>query len=86
MTTLGKVVVTLVILALAGFGAYKWMDRAQSGSQPAATSTSESKSAASAAAKDAAGKAAKLDASEFVAPLNACPLLPPAAAYLPKDN
>lgn len=86
MTTLGKVVVTIVILAIAGFGAYKWIDRAKPGAQPVATSASESKSGAPGANNAAPGKTAKLDASEFVAPLNSCPLLPPAGAYLPKDN
>lgn len=86
MTTLGKVVVTIVILALAGFGAYKWMGRSQPAATPAAASAGESKSAVPGGSNLAAGKTAKLDASDFVAPLNACPLLPPAGTYLPKDN
>ena len=81
MTTLGKVVLTLLILGAAGLGAYKWWDRlnpaAVSGGNPAGAG-------ASTAAKDGGDSA--LNAADFVAPLDACPLLPPAAAYVAKDN
>lgn len=79
MTGRGKFVLTLLVLAIAGLGVAKWWDRLKPGA-PVATSASESKAAASST------KAAKLDAADFIAPLNACPVLPPAGAYVPKDN
>lgn len=79
MTGRGKFVLTLLVLAIAGLGVAKWWDRLKPGA-PVAASASESKAAASTA------KAARLDAADFIAPLNACPVLPPAAAYVAKDN
>ncbi len=81
MTARGKFVLTLLILATAGIGVFKWWDRLKPGA-PAATSASAPGSA------PAAGKsaAAKLDAADFIAPLAACPILPPAGTYVPKDN
>lgn len=81
MTARGKFVVTLIILAVAGLGAYKWWDRLKPGAAPAAASATSADSTA-----PATTKAAKLDSADFVAPLLACPLLPPAAAYVAKDN
>lgn len=81
MTGRGKFVLTLVILAIAGLGAVKWWDRLK----PGATTTA-APSAANPGPASTAAKAAKLDAADFIAPLNACPLLPPAGAYVPKDN
>ena len=81
MTTLGKVVLTLLILGAAGLGAYKWWDRLN----PAAVSGSNPASAGPSAPAKGGGESA-LNAADFVAPLDACPLLPPAAAYLAKDN
>jgi NitT/TauT family transport system substrate-binding protein len=80
MTARGKFVLTLVILAIAGLGSYKWWSRY--------TSDQKSVAAAKATAAPAApgAKPVKLDAADFVAPQTACPLLPPAAAYVPKDN
>lgn len=70
MTARGKFVLTLIILGLAGFGAYQWWDRL-----------------APAAANASGGPAPSvIDDAEFVAPLLACPLLPPPAAYVAKDN
>jgi len=79
MTGRGKFVLTLLVLAIAGLGVAKWWDRLKPGA-PMAASAGESK------AGSAAAKAAKLDAADFIAPLHACPVLPPAAAYVPKDN
>lgn len=76
MTARGKFVLTVIILAIAGLGAYKWWDRLK----PGAAAT------ASAGNSAAASRSAKLDAADYVAPLNACPLLPPAGTYVPKDN
>lgn len=81
MTTRGKFVLTLLVLAIAGFGAYKWWDRIKPGATPAATAATSS-----AAATSASATASPLDDADFVAPLYACPLLPPAGAYVPKDN
>ncbi|HRE08035.1 MAG TPA: phosphate ABC transporter substrate-binding/OmpA family protein [Opitutaceae bacterium] len=81
MTTLGKVVLTLLILGAAGLGAYKWWDRLN----PAAVSGSNPASAGPSAPAKGGGESA-LNAADFVAPLDACPLLPPAAAYVAKDN
>jgi NitT/TauT family transport system substrate-binding protein len=79
MTGRGKFVLTLIILAIAGFGTYKWWDRLK----PALLTTARS---AADQSTGAGTKAAKLDAADFVAPLTACPLLPPAGTYVPKDN
>ncbi len=81
MTARGKFILTLVILAIAGLGSYKWWSRfmpAQAG-KAAATTAATSGSATTA-------KAAKLDTADFVAPLSSCPLLPPAGTFVPKDN
>ncbi len=81
MTGRGKFVLTLIVLAVAGLGVFKWWDRLKPGAT-AAPIARESKSGGA----PSAGKAAKLDAADYVAPLNACPLLPPAGAYVAKDN
>lgn len=83
MTARGKFVLTILILGLAAFGAYRWWDRlapASLSSGPAVVATGGSGSASAAAG------ASTVDDAEFVAPLNTCPLLPPPAAYVPKDN
>lgn len=77
MTARGKIVLTLVILAIAGLGTYKWWARFLDGG-PAAAPT--------AAPAQPARKAATLAASDFVEPLTACPILPPAGTYVAKDN
>ncbi|MES2693263.1 MAG: phosphate ABC transporter substrate-binding/OmpA family protein [Verrucomicrobiota bacterium] len=83
MTARGKIVLTFIILAAAGLGAYKWWDRLKPGAARPVAAAGDAKPAATAAAT---AKAAKLDAAEFVAPLLACPILPPAGAYVAKDN
>lgn len=78
MTARGKFILTLLILGVAAVGGYKWWDKlkpAEPSSAPSASAT------ASATAKPGA-----LDPAEFIAPLTACPLLPPAGTYIPKDN
>jgi NitT/TauT family transport system substrate-binding protein len=78
MTARGKFVLTLLILCIAVIGSYKWWDRVKP--------TAAGGAATAAADSPASGKGAALDAGDFVAPLTACPLLPPAGAYVPKDN
>lgn len=83
MTARGKFVLTVLILGIAAFGAYKWWHRLA----PAALATASAPAAAGGDKADG-GKApaSSIDDAEFVAPLNACPVLPPPAAYVPKDN
>ncbi len=81
MTARGKFVLTLLILAAAGLGAYKWWNRlAPAPLQPGGASTTAS------ASTTADAPASTIDDAEFIAPLEACPLLPPPAAYVMKDN
>ena len=78
MTARGKFILTLLILGVAAVGGYKWWDKlkpTEPSSSPSATAT------ATATAKPGA-----LDPADFIAPLTACPLLPPAGTYIPKDN
>jgi len=82
MTTLGKVFLTLLILGAAGLGAYKWWDKLN----PAASSSASAKAVPGQPAADKTTGASSLDAADFIAPLDACPLLPPAGAYVAKDN
>ena len=88
MTALGKFVLTLSILGLVGFGAYKWWDRlapAGLASTPATVSAT-APSAPGSNTASATAPAATLDDAEFVAALTSCPILPPPAAYVAKDN
>ncbi len=84
MTARGKFVLTLLILGIAGFGAYKWWDRLAPAALASVGSGAASSEVASASAD--AASASVIDDAEFVAPLTACPLLPPPAAYVAKDN
>ncbi len=90
MTARGKFVVTLLILGLAAFGAHKWWNRLAPAALASATapaaSAGSSASSGSGSASGSAASASKIDDAEFVAPLTACPILPPPAAYVPKDN
>jgi NitT/TauT family transport system substrate-binding protein len=79
MTARGKFVLTVLILAIAGIGSYKWWTRSQLPPKTASAATPAPGAPASA-------KAAKLDAADFVAPQTACPLLPPAGTYVTRDN
>jgi NitT/TauT family transport system substrate-binding protein len=75
MTLRGKFVLTVIILGIAGLGTFKWWDKLN----PTARSTQS-------AATSVSAPATTIDEAEFVAPLIACPLLPPPAAYVMKDN
>lgn len=97
MTTRGKFVLTLLILGIAFLGAYQWRDRLAPGSPavaPASPADASNSSPATASAARAASATAAaesvntsvIDDAEFVAPLLACPILPPPAAYVAKDN
>jgi NitT/TauT family transport system substrate-binding protein len=81
MTGRGKFVLTLLILAIAGLGAYKWLNKVQ----PDAGSSTPPAASSAATSASASGKAA-LDPADFIEPLTACPLLPPAGTYIAKDN
>ncbi len=81
MTARGKFVLTLLILAAAGIGAFKWWDKLK----PTAPAPNAASASSSATAKPSA-RGAPLDAADFITPLTACPVLPPAGAYVPKDN
>jgi len=80
MTLRGKFVLTVIILSIAGLGAYKWWDKLN----PAASSASSSSTASSTSGASAAKTT--IDEAAFIAAQSSCPLLPPAAAYIPKDN
>ena len=80
MTGLGKFVLTLLILSIAGLGAYKWWDKIKPGAAPTTASSSSS------SGMSTADKAPAIDAADFVEPQTACPLLPPAGTYVAKDN
>lgn len=80
MTLRGKFVLTVLILGIAGLGAAKWWDKLN----PSATPTPAT--AAASGAANASAAATTIDEAEFIAPLTACPLLPPPAAYVLKDN
>ncbi|MSU51683.1 MAG: hypothetical protein EXS37_21770 [Opitutus sp.] len=84
MTGRGKFVLTFLILAIAGLGAYKWWDRLKPGTAPAAAATSAI--AGGPATTMAAAKGARLNSADFIEPLTACPVLPAAGTYVPKDN
>src|SRR5690349_8691401 len=73
MTTRGKIILTLLVLGVAGFGAWKWWERlsAKPGQSPQTQTPGPS-----AAATDA-----KLAETQFEIPALAAP-----AAYQPKDN
>jgi NitT/TauT family transport system substrate-binding protein len=88
MTGRGKFVLTLLILAIAGFGAYKWWDRLKpSAYEPASSSRSTGPgAAASGTVQNATQSAAKELEAQIVEPLLACPVLEPAGTYVPKDN
>ncbi len=78
MTSRGKLVLTLLILGIAGLGAFKWWDKLSPAAPAAATRP--------AAADTASAATTSLDEASFVAALTVCPILPPPAAYLAKDN
>jgi NitT/TauT family transport system substrate-binding protein len=85
MTARGKFVLTLLILGIAALGAFKWRDRLIKEAPLGASSTAASSSSSSANSA-AAAAGSKLDDADFIEPLTACPLLPPAGVYIAKDN
>src|SRR6185503_1390923 len=72
MTTRGKIVLTVLILAVVGFGAWKWWDKL--------SQTPRSTKTRSATAEDKSAPA------ELVETQTEVPSLTPSAAYQPKDN
>lgn len=90
MTGRGKFVLTLLIFAIAGFGAYKWWDRLKPAalSAPAASAPSASSSPGTAGSARAAvdPKAAKEIEDKIIEPSLAPGALAPAGTYVPKDN
>ena len=81
MTTRGKIILTLLVLAAVGFGAWKWWDRltrfpGTSAAPPTATAGTNA---------PAAGPSIK-DAPELATMETETPTLPPPIAYQPKDN
>jgi NitT/TauT family transport system substrate-binding protein len=87
MTTRGKIFLTLVILAVAGVGAWKWWDKlapkSSPNSAPVASASSQQAAAATAAAAtpDADGKPVALAETQTEIPKLAAP-----GTYQPKDN
>jgi len=89
MTGRGKFVLTVLILAIAGLGAYKWWDKLKPADTPSPATSSASANAtrgADSAPSAANTKAVPLDPADFVEPHTTCPLLPPAGTYVAKDN
>jgi NitT/TauT family transport system substrate-binding protein len=83
MTAKGKIVFTLLFLAVIGIGVWKWKDKLI----PKHTAGGQTQAVSPAAGGTAAAPAgAPLQASEVVETLTETPKLPPAAAYQPKDN
>src|SRR6185503_4613127 len=72
MTTRGKIVLTVLILAVVGFGAWKWWDKL--------SRTPRSTTTRSATAEDKSAPAELVETQTEVPPLT------PPAAYQPKDN
>jgi len=87
MTAKGKIVFTILILAVVGFGVWRWKDKLipqhNAGTQnpPATASTAGNPNPAPAAAN-----AATAQASEIVETAMETPKLPAALPYQPKDN
>jgi NitT/TauT family transport system substrate-binding protein len=75
MTTRGKIVLTLLILGVAAFGAYKWWDKLAPAGFGRGTNAP-----GSTASNDASAPAELVETQTEVPPLGA------PAAYQPKDN
>lgn len=76
MTTRGKIVLTLLILGIAGFGAWKWWDRLAPLSNKAANGSNATRP----------GDAATPQPAELVETQAEVPTLAPPTTYQPKDN
>ena len=83
MTAKGKIVFTLLFLAVIGIGVWKWKDKLLP-QHPAGMQTTAG--APANAVDGAAPPAATAQASEVVETLNETPKLPAALPYQPKDN
>jgi len=83
MTAKGKIVFTLLFLAVVGIGVWKWRDKLMP-AHPVTTQNAPGTPAAGANA--AAPAAAMVNASEVVETLNETPKLPAPLPYQPKDN
>jgi NitT/TauT family transport system substrate-binding protein len=82
MTAKGKIVFTLLFLAVIGFGVWKWWDKlAPKGSTPGSPGLTQTATPATGGAAPAA-----FQAPELVETLTETPKLPAAGAYQPKDN
>ena len=83
MTAKGKIVFTILILAVVGFGVWRWKDKLL----PQHGGTAQSTPVAMApSANNAAPATATVQASEVVETLTETPKLPAALPYQPKDN
>ena len=83
MTAKGKIVFTILFLAVIGFGVWKWWPKLVPKQQPVTQSASGAPAAGNTAAP---ASAPALQASEVVDTAFETPKLPPASAYQPKDN
>jgi NitT/TauT family transport system substrate-binding protein len=83
MTAKGKIVLTVLILAVVGFGVWRWKDKLLP--KPGTTQNAPGAPAANANA-GAAAPAAPLQAAEVVETMMETPKLPAALPYQPKDN
>lgn len=93
MTLRGKLVLTFLVFGLAAVGILQWWKKAEAAARPAAAQASPPAAAPAATpvkpAPTSLTTATAMAAEElaaYVAPQLACPILPPAAAYVPKDN
>jgi NitT/TauT family transport system substrate-binding protein len=96
MTTRGKIVLTLLLLGVVGFGVYRWWGKLNPGApimppgQPVAAAPAQPTPATvqtpPTPTPPPAQPASALAASEVVETQTETPKLPPAGAYQPKDN
>src|SRR4051794_36729189 len=83
MTAKGKIVFTILFLAVVGFGVWKWKDKLVPAHQGTTQNTT---GAGGASGSTAAPAGAAVAASEVVETANETPKLPAAMPYQPKDN
>ncbi|HMJ66947.1 MAG TPA: hypothetical protein VK615_16510, partial [Candidatus Binatia bacterium] len=80
MTAKGKIVLTIIVLAVVGAAAWKWWPRLATKYTPA------SRQSAPASSSDGAGSSSAANAAELVETQTEAPKLAPAGTYQPKDN
>jgi len=85
MTAKGKIVFTVIFLAVIGFGVWKWWDKLAP-QKPAGRAPQTTASSTAPAPIKAAPAPAAVQAAEVVETLTETPKLPAAIAYQPKDN